>query len=389
MLFRSNSWTGTGSLITGRYGHTATLLPGGKVLVAGGSGLQQSFLASAELYDPTTGSWTNTGPLNIGRYNHTSTLLPDGQILVAGGIGYAGDVAMAELYDPTTGKWTLSGALATARDAHSATLRTDGKVLVAGGSDNNGNRLATTELFDPATRTWIPGGSLKAPRNEHKAILLPDGQVLIAGGSILTNHVVVPISNAELSFAGLGFISSWQPQITWIVSPLVLGGSLVITGAQFRGVAEGSGCNTQDSSTDYPLVELGSLGGGQTIFLPVTNCGASFFISGPVWNFPPGYALATVFVNGVPSTSSIVNISVPIAAPTTLAGIKTTNGEFQLNFTNSVGALFGVLAATNLAQPLTSWTALGGGVEISPGQFQYTDTQATNYPQRFYQIFSP
>jgi len=54
-----------------------------------------------------------------------------------------------------------------------------------------------------------------------------------------------------------------------------------------------------------------------------------------------------------------------------------------------VGALFGVLTTTNLALPLTDWMALGGVLETSPGQFQFTDPQATNNVQCFYLIRSP
>jgi hypothetical protein len=108
-----------------------------------------------------------------------------------------------------------------------------------------------------------------------------------------------------------------------------------------------------------------------------------------VWNFPPGYALATMFVNGIQSTSSVVNISVPIPTAATLTSPQKLTNGFQFAFTNSVGALFGVLTTTNLALPMTNWTALGGVVEISPGQFQFTDPQATNSPRRFYRAFAP
>jgi hypothetical protein len=198
------------------------------------------------------------------------------------------------------------------------------------------------------------------------------------------------LTSTELYDVGLGLTNSWRSQITAFTSPLNLGGSLVITGSQFRGVSEGSGGNTQDSPADYPLVQLRSVESGQTVFLSSTNWGTNSFASLPVWNFPPGYALATVFVNGIPSTSSIVNISVPVPLATTLVGVQAlTNGPFQFGFTNSVGALFGVLATTNLSLPTTNWTALGGVTEISPGQFQFTDPQATNNPQRFYLIRSP
>ena len=79
-------WEYTGSLNTARYSQTATLLPDGKVLVAGGDADFYVALASAELYDPATGNWTVTGSLNTARSYHTATLLHDGRVLVAGGV---------------------------------------------------------------------------------------------------------------------------------------------------------------------------------------------------------------------------------------------------------------------------------------------------------------
>ena len=215
--------------------HTATLLPNGKVLVAGGYD-SDGALASAELYDPASGTWTATGSLATARVRHTATLLPNGKVLVAGGVdssgysrergtlrsgerdldghrqprhrtllitrrrccptarcssqadhGNVGVLASAELYDPASGTWTATGSLTTARYGHTATLLPNGKVLVAGGYNGLGY-LASAELYDPASGTWTATGSLATARYDHTATLLPNGKVLVAGGDMATSR---------------------------------------------------------------------------------------------------------------------------------------------------------------------------------------------------------
>jgi hypothetical protein len=194
---RAPSWTGTGNMITSRSGHTATLLPDGKVLVAGGysyTGDSGATLASAEVYDPDAGSWTVTGTMITPRFGHAATLLPDGEVLVVGGLGKDGDLTSAELYDPNTGTWTAAGTMGTPRNHPTAVALPDGKVLVAGGVE-----LASAELYDPVTGAWTSTGTMSTPRYGQAATLLPDGKVLVAGGA--TNPVGSPsylLDSAEL-----------------------------------------------------------------------------------------------------------------------------------------------------------------------------------------------
>ena len=301
----TGAWTASGALRTARQGHTATLLSSGKVLVAGGRA-QTGVTNSVELYDPLTGNWTLTGTLSTGRASHTATLLPGGKVLIAGGYAETGVTNSAELYDPVTGTWTLVGGLSAARQAHAATLLPNGKVLISGGHVDAGNVLSSAELYDPATRTWSTTGELANTRTSHGAALLPNGKVLVAGG----NNADF-LSTSELYETGLGFSASWQPQIAALTSPLNYGSSLVLTGSQFRGISEGSGGTSQDSPADYPVVQLRSVENAQTVFLPAMNWSTNSFTSEPVSGFPGGYALATVFVNGIPSTSSILRVGIP------------------------------------------------------------------------------
>src|SRR5204862_4004818 len=141
----------------------------------------------------------------------------------------------------------------------------------------------------------------------------PSGKVLVAGGANGSY-----LSSAELYDPGLGFDSTWQPLLA-MVSPSILpsGSELTASGSQFKGISEASGGNgAQNSSSNYPLVQLLSLANEQTIFLPVDaerGWSDTDFTSTPITlmttsssGFPIGYALVTVFTTGIPSDSQLV-----------------------------------------------------------------------------------
>jgi len=139
---------------------------------------------------PPIDSLVATGALNQARAEHTATLLPDGRVLIAGGIAArATDGSVAnppltsiEVYDPKTRLFTPAGDLVEARADHTATLLPDGTVLFAGGKDADGQALSSAEVYDPATRQSRQVSNMNDARFSAAAVALDDGTVLIVGG---------------------------------------------------------------------------------------------------------------------------------------------------------------------------------------------------------------
>jgi Galactose oxidase, central domain len=242
----ASGFTPTGSMVSTREDHTATLLNDGKVLIVGGMhwakvpgcllcGLQLSALASAELYDPATGEFTSTGSMSVPRVFHTATLLGNGKVLVAGGDNrYGTTYSTAELYDPATGAFTVVGnTMTTERTGHTATLLANGKVLLAGGASVGGSS-STAEVFDPTTEEFTPTGSMSVGRFFFTATLLNDGRVLVAGGICDDNGCTgAGTSSAELfdpatnTFALTGSMSVERSSHA---ATLLTNGSVLVTG---------------------------------------------------------------------------------------------------------------------------------------------------------------
>ena len=193
-----------GTMTVARAAHTATLLPDGRVLIAGGCTLDGCEMeedgASSELYDPRDRSFAKTGEMGTERVSHTATLLPNGKVLLAGGWDRDGLLANAELYDPAVGAFYPTGRMFTHRASHTATLLRDGRVLIVGGYNGN-QSVPNAEIYNPRTETFSRTGSMVTPRSAHAAALLPNGRVLVTGGSDLQEDVV---ASAEIYDPGTG-----------------------------------------------------------------------------------------------------------------------------------------------------------------------------------------
>jgi hypothetical protein len=185
IIERLNAFSAVSATLSSeRVNHTSTLLPSGKILIAGGSN-GPNVVRSADLFDPKTQTVTPTGNMIWPRDLHTATLLPNGRVLVAGGFittdVSTGPTATAEIYYPDVGVWALTGSMPNAADNHTATLLPDGNVLVAGGFAN-GVYLNTAAIYVSTAGAWIPLPNMPLRRALHTASLLHDGRVLIAGG---------------------------------------------------------------------------------------------------------------------------------------------------------------------------------------------------------------
>jgi hypothetical protein len=200
-------------MISHASGYTATLLPNGKVLIAGGN------TASAELYDPATGTFTATSDMMAARTYHSATLLPSGKVLIAGGALLS--PTSAELYDPSTGTFSPTGGMVQPQDGGTAVLLADGKVLIAHDTPSS----AAGEIYDPITGTFSPTGNQPLTWfGTQQGALLADGRVVLVY-CCRAEHIYDPASG---TFVLTGVMTNVYPD--GFASALPASGKFLVTG---------------------------------------------------------------------------------------------------------------------------------------------------------------
>ena len=372
-------------------GHTATLLPNGKVLVAGGLIFENGNFAHstrAALYDPTSGTWSDTGSLTVARgEGHKSILLPNGKVLVVGGVREIS----TELYDIVSGTWTATGSLNTSRSGFAMALLLNGKVLVAGGF-NDQSPLASSELYDPDTGNWTLTGSLGTARfNDNAGTLLSNGKVLFAGGysgaaSYLTTAELYDPTSGTWSVTG----SLLGPRADYTVT-LMHDGRVLIAGGS-RGVNPNGGVDLVANAEVFdPVTETWS--GTDNLITPRVAHTATLLPNGNVliaggYTDPTYLASAEIYLT-IPRSPNLLNISTRMRVLTNdkvlIGGFIVTGTELKRILIRGIGpSLNGteVLAdpTLELHQGASTIATNNNWKVRSDGSTQQADIEATTIP---------
>jgi uncharacterized protein (TIGR03437 family) len=315
----ANTITPTGNLNSPRQGHTATLLPNGKVLIAGGFASLTAFpfWATTELYDPATGTFSPGGSMNASRSGHTATLLPDGKVLLAGGDsafgnGADGDTAQssAEVYDPETGTFTPTGSMTAAREGHTATLLNNGKVLIAGGVafiDGNQTFLGSAELYDPLTGAFTPTGSMNAARTALTATLLASSKVLFGSYFNYDSTDTTELEDAELYDPATGTFSltgrTAFPELRSNSTSLLATGDVLETLEYSCDPADLAEIYHSSTGTFTAAPKMSGLRGYSTATLLPDG---TVLIDGQDFSIPPVYASAELYDSATGAFSPVI-----------------------------------------------------------------------------------
>ena len=250
----TDRWSPTGSMTTPApyipYSAVAVLLGNGNVLVAGVyscPNCSSSSASYAEVYDPVQGTWTSAAaPLFTWGNPDTATLLSNGKVLVTGGSVLQDGLDLPELYDPVSDSWSAipTGEVATfALAGRIAISLQNGTVLLAGGSQCCGENptVATAEIYDPQANTFTPAADMLAARSGAAAALLPNGKVFITGGAytFLQNdgYQTDFLQSSELYDPGNGSTAAGNMPVSGDgVRGTLVKGAFVVTGQPLSGV---------------------------------------------------------------------------------------------------------------------------------------------------------
>ncbi len=323
----ANSFSFVGMMSSPRMFFASAVLSDGRVLLIGGSN-GTSPVAATEIFDPVTNSVAAGPALSAPRMAHSATTLLDGRVLVVGGTNVItnadgsttpADLASAEIYDPSTGSFSVSASsLAAPRRDHVAFLLPNNNSLLIVGGTSSSNEIATAEMFVPSTGTFIATGS-PATARQHAAgsALKQDGILFLAGGSNSTGTLssaelygfaTVKTDQADYSPGSIVTItgSGWTPgetvTLSFLESPLIDTHPALIAIADSTGHIHNNqfSPDSHDLFIRFYLTAAGQTSGlqAQTTFTDALSITGVSPNSGPTLGGTSVTITGTQFVNG-------------------------------------------------------------------------------------------
>jgi hypothetical protein len=397
-----------------RNGHSALLLPNGKVLILGGGTNQ------VEIYDPDTGTFTAASSLILRGSPTAAMLLSNGKALVVGqdlsgaGINNPGDITFAT-YDSETGASRDIGACHGAGLFGSATMLADGRALVASfyygvlnlfdpavgscastnsgalalfgpaaplttgeilftGAQDDPGATSDAKLYDPTTAIVSSTGSLTTARADHVTTLLSDGHLLVAGAQVGSGNT---LASAEVYDPVTGLSSATGPMNTsrccGATATLLPDGDVLVAGGIHNDACCGTGPATASAEVYHPAVSATS---PRLFFIDGSGQGA-------IWHADTGQ-LATV--NSPASAGQILSmyttslIAGSVLPPHVSVGGRSSEilffgeapgypGYYQVNFRLPAGVMAGLAVPVRLdylARPSNQVTIAGDPDPTSP-----------------------
>ncbi len=261
LLFRDAadcSHGGSRCMSAARIGHSATLLPSGNVVVAGGNN-GTAPVDVVEIFDPGPGTFYR-GPQMTPRSYHQAAATERGVALLGGVDASGGAVASAEAYD----QGQLHGFPAlTARRAFTLTALTDGTLVAIGGFGVDDAPVARTEILAPGSPAWTPGPTLAVPRAYHTATVLADGTILVTGGLDAARKATAQLERFDPPTRSLSKLESSLGLPRWAHTATLLADGRVLIAGGFGGDVNGAPVSSLEAlevrGSDITARPLGSL----------------------------------------------------------------------------------------------------------------------------------
>ncbi|HOX57253.1 MAG TPA: hypothetical protein P5205_11460 [Candidatus Paceibacterota bacterium] len=397
-------WSNAFTFVIGASGSGNRLVVSNGAVVRNNSGhvgLNASSSNNVVLVTDSGSAWSTTFNLSLGQSGAGNQL-----VVSNGGVAFSGNgMYLGFAGSSTNNRIVVNGGTLRTTNSQGISvfdIRRGTNVLMAGMTE--ADRLLLTNalgFFEFKGGTLLTGGTTNG---NGRVFTVGNGTnaatLRLRGGAHVFSNNLVVASNAVL--AGTGTVIAGVTN-AGMIAPGASAGSITITGPlllsnsstlhfELGGTTPGSQYDqinlsntiTYAGAVNVQLINGFTPSGGQVFQLIQAPSRAGAFAGVNLPALPAGLS----WTNRLATDGSVAVLG-QIAAPQLRNPQVLANGSFQFAFTNAAGAAFTVFTTTNVALPLSNWTALGPPTEPSPGQYQFTDPNATNQPRRFYHVRSP